>query len=64
MFRPHLNMFIEVWGIHGQYKKEADAKVTIEMCVQILDWTPSAPSSAHFFQRRRLRIPVECGLNL
>ena len=26
IFKPHLNMFIDVWGFQSQYKKEADTK--------------------------------------
>ena len=49
-------------GLLINTKKEADTKLTIEMCSQMIDWKFTASSSGHFHRRPS---PLQtCGLSL
>ena len=45
MFKPHLNMFTDVWGGSPAIQKKPDTKLTAKRFAQVFDRKPTAPSS-------------------
>ena len=64
MFRPHLDVFIEVCGLPDQYKMKADTKITVVMWCQIFNRKSVAPSSGDFCGNRCCGRPVDKISNL
>ena len=51
IFRPYLDVFINVYALPVQNKMNTDTKVTVVMWCKIFDRMSTAPSSGHFFRR-------------